>query len=82
MVVEVRRAPRGGYEVRGTMQSVGVGESQRPTAFGPVPLRLNGHARFDADGQSATFLHFGNPERGVLKGLLLEGDELFCEKEE
>jgi hypothetical protein len=82
LVVVVRRAPGGGYEVSGAVQSVGIGESQRPTAFGPVPLHLNGHARFDAAGQRVTFLHFDSPERGVLKGLLLEGDELFCEKEE
>lgn len=82
LVIVVRRAPGGGYEVSGTMQSVGIGESQPPTAFGPVPLRSDGHTWFDLDGESATFLHFDNPERGVLKGLLLERDELFCEKEE
>lgn len=82
LVIAVRRASGGGYEVSGTVQWVGVGEIQRPTPFGPVPLRLNGHARFDADGQSATFLHFDNPERGVLKGLLLERNGLFCGKEE
>lgn len=81
LMVEVRRASAGGYEVSGTLESIGVSENPPPPlAFGPVPLHLDGRAWFDARGQRATFLRFDHPERGVLKGLLL--DELFCEREE
>lgn len=82
LVVEVRRAPGGEYQVSGTIESIGVSENPPPLeAFGPVPLHLDDDPWFDAGGQRATFLRFDNPERGVLKGLLLD-NELFCEKEE
>ena len=80
LIVGVHRTPGGSYEVSGTIESIGVSENPPPPqAFGPVPLHLDGHAWFDASGQRATFLRFDNPERGVLKGVLL--GELFCEKE-
>ncbi len=83
VIVQVRSA-EGGFQVSGSIEETGLPPHRKPEPFGPVPLRLDGSARFDSPQGVATFLRFKRPQEGgpTIDGLLLAGPVLFCEKAE